>query len=135
MANKVILGNRPKNFKKTVTFPMLDGTEGSIDVVFVYRTRTEFGKFVDEARESAKLRLKTKEDASSPDQAEGSWEEVHSLGIEANADHLIACVESWNLDVDPSREAFEQLANELPGAANAIFETYRLAITEGRLGN
>ena len=130
---KVILGNKPKNFKKAVTFPMLDGSEGSIEVLFKYRTKREYGAFIDEAKASAGLRLTDKTDGD--DKKEISWAEVHGLGIEANADHLMGVIEGWNLDAEPNREAFEQLADELPAAANAILETYRKAIIEGRLGN
>lgn len=126
---KIILGNKPKNFKRTVTFPMLDGSEGSIEVLFKYRTKREFGAFIDEAKKSAGVRIA---DKSSDDI---SWEEVHSLGIEANADHLVGIVDGWNLDVDVDRDSLEQLADELPAAANAILEDYRKAIVEGRLGN
>jgi hypothetical protein len=44
-------------------------------------------------------------------------------------------IDGWNLDEDLTRENVQQLADELPAAVNAIMETYRSAITEGRLGN
>lgn len=131
---KIVLGSRPKNFKKTVVFPMLDGSEGSIEVLYKYRTKREFGAFIDAAKEAANLRIADKTGEES-DKKEMSWEEVHGLGIEANADNLIGVVEGWNLDAEPNRESFEQLADELPAAANAILETYRKAVVEGRLGN
>lgn len=131
---KIVLGNRPKNFKRTVTFPMLDGSEGAIEVLYKYRTKKEFGAFIDGAKEASTLRMTAKA-GDEGDKKELSWEEVHVLGIEANADNLIGVVEGWNLDAEPTRESFEQLADELPAAANAILETYRKAIVEGRLGN
>lgn len=135
MASKITLGNRPKNFKRTVTFPMLDGTEGSIEVLFKYRTKREFGAFVDDAKAAAGLRLADKTKAEGDDAKEISWQEVHNLGVTANADHLVGIVEGWNLDAEPNRESFEQLANEVPAAATAILEAYSKSIVEGRLGN
>jgi hypothetical protein len=44
---KITLGKRPKHFKRTLTVPMLEGGEGQIEISFIYRTRTEFGAFVD----------------------------------------------------------------------------------------
>jgi hypothetical protein len=45
---KITLGQRPKTFSKTVSFPMLDGTTGQITVKYRYRTRKEYGSMVDQ---------------------------------------------------------------------------------------
>lgn len=37
---KIKLGARPKNFTRTVSFPMLDGSTGKIEVTYKYRTRS-----------------------------------------------------------------------------------------------
>lgn len=124
---KIVLGKRPASFKHTVKFPMLDGSEGRIDVDYKYRTRKEFGQFIDavmgeagvEKGEDEKFSL-----AKLMDKTTGS-----------NAEYLLQVIEGWDLDVDLNKESAQQLADELPAAANAIMETYRLAITEGRLGN
>lgn len=137
MANKIKLGARPKSFKRTVEFPMLDGTTGAIEIVFKYRTKREFGELIDKAKEAATLRMATETDKSGDAEAkpEMTWERVHTLGIEANAEHLAAIIDGWNLDCEPTTESFQQLADEIPAAANAILEDYRKAIAEGRLGN
>lgn len=44
-------------------------------------------------------------------------------------------VEGWNLDEPFALESVQQLADELPAAVAAIMDTYRSAITQGRLGN
>lgn len=129
MATKIKLGNRPKNFKKTVTFPMLDGTSGSIEVTYKYRTRSEFGTFIDEIMEAAG----EKKSRDSDDKF--SMAELMEKTAGANADYVLRVLEGWNLDEDLTRENAQQLADELPAAVNAIMETYRVAITEGRLGN
>jgi hypothetical protein len=50
MATKIKLGNRPKSFDRTVTFPMLEGGDGCMGVSMKYRTRTELALFDDELR-------------------------------------------------------------------------------------
>lgn len=129
MATKIKLGNRPKNFKKTVTFPMLDGTTGGIECLYKYRTRTEFGVFIDEIMEAAG------ETKGRDDDEKFSMAALMEKTAGANADYVMRVLDGWNLDEDLSRASVQQLADELPAAVNAIMETYRTAITEGRLGN
>ena len=47
MASNIKLGARPKNFVRTVTFALPEGGEGRIACTYRYRTRTQFGEFVD----------------------------------------------------------------------------------------
>lgn len=125
---KITLGARPKSFKKTVTFDMLEGGKGSIECAFKYRTRVEFGKFVDALVSSAGMKGKA-------DEAEFSMADLMERTSGANADYLLDVLDGWNLDEDLNKANVQQLADELPGAANAIMEAYRIAISEGRLGN
>jgi hypothetical protein len=128
---KVKLGMRPKNFKRTVKFPMVDGTEGVIEVVFKYRTRTEFGKFIDDMMNAAN------------EQADGQTAEDQRVSLgralektkEANADYILQIAEGWNLEESFDRDNLAQLCDEIPGAAMAIMDVYRAAIVEGRMGN
>ncbi|WP_294636627.1 phage tail assembly chaperone [uncultured Aquabacterium sp.] len=121
--SKIKLGNRPKNFKHVVTFPMLDGTTGTIEVLYKYRTVSEFGQFIDKMS------------------SEMGSEEVKGAGavisrmVKVNAEYLLQVIEGWNLDEELNEETAHQLANELPAAAAAIMNTYRQAIVEQRLGN
>jgi len=126
---KIKLGATPKNFKKTVTFPMLDGSTGSIEITYRYRTRTDFGLFIDELMESAKV--KAPKDAD----AEFSMADLMEKTAGSNADYVLQVVDGWNLDEDLTHGNVQQLADEMPAAVNAIMETYRVAVTEGRLGN
>lgn len=126
---KIVLGARPKNFKRTISFPMLDGTTGSMEVTYKYRTRKEFGVFIDSILEAAGEKTGQSEDEKF------SMAKLMEMTAGKNAEYVLQVVESWNLDADLSRESVEQLADELPAAVNTIMETYRLAITEGRLGN
>ena len=124
------LGARPKAFKRAVSFPMLDGTTGTIEVSFKYRTRKEFGEFIDGIMAAA----------SSPGQKPAADEPFSMAALMektagANADYVLQVADGWNLDEPLNHATVEQLSDEVPAAVTAIMETYRIAITEGRLGN
>lgn len=124
---KVVLGARPKNFKRTVKFPMLDGTTGQIEVVFKYRTRKEFGEFIDALMEKA---------GATPSQdGKFSMADLMEKTAESNADYILAVADGWDLEADYSRANVQQLSDEVPAASAAIMDDYREAITTGRLGN
>jgi hypothetical protein len=128
---KIKLGVRPDTFKQNVRFPMLDGTEGSIEVVYVYRTRTEFGAFIDEIMNAAKVEPTLDEDGK----PEFSMRALMEKTAGGNADYILKVVKGWNLDEPFNRENVQQLADELPAAAAAIMEQYRASVSEGRRGN
>ena len=119
------LGARPKSFKRVVTFPLVEGGEGAIEVSFKYRTRTEFGKFIDSIVSDA--------------QAQGdqrfSMADLMERTRDKNAAYLMDVIDGWNLDEPLTRATVEQLCDELPGAATEIMAAYRKATVEGRLGN
>lgn len=125
---KIKLGNRPKNFKRIVTFDMLEGGKGSIECTFKYRTRSEFGVFIDKLMAAAGAKERIEGDKF-------SMAELMEKTAGQNAEYILDVLESWNLDEDLNKPNAQQLADELPAAAAAIMETYRTAVTEGRLGN
>jgi len=129
---KVVLGKRPESFKRPVKFPMLDGTTGTIEVTYKYRTRKEFGAFVDSVAEAARA---AGEVIVADETKPFSLAEYFEKNSVANADYVLGIAQAWNLDVDFDKEAIEQLGDELPAALSAVMETYRLACVEGRLGN
>lgn len=126
--SKIILGKRPATFKRNVKFPMLDGTTGSIDITFKYRTRRDFGKFIDELMAAAG-------DSKPLDDVKFSMAELMTKTAGSNASYVLAVVDAWSLDEPLNNEKVEQLSDELPSAINAIMEVYRIAITEGRITN
>lgn len=134
---KITLGKKPKNFKKTISVQMLDGTTGTVECVFKYRTKKEYGEFVDGITEAAR----SSEQAKETTKAEGAEDKPFSLAeyldksVDAGAGYILQILEGWNLDVELSKESLEDLGNEFPGATAAIIETYRTAVLEGRLGN
>lgn len=134
--SKIKLGARPKHFTATVTVQLPEGGEGSIELKYVYRTRTEFGAFIDELLQSANVPAPAPQAGEAGDQAlQYSVREAIERTRDANADYLMKVIAGWNLDEPFGRDAVVQLCDELPGVALAIIERYRGAVTEGRLGN
>ena len=121
------LGQRPKTFKSKVTFQMLDGTQGVIECTFKYRTRSEFGAFIDGMIAASDGRV----DSSGA----FSLTDIMNATNDKNANYLMQILEGWNLDEDLNEGNLRQLADEVPAAAGAIMEAYGNAVRDGRLGN
>lgn len=136
---KIILGKRPDSFQRTVKFPMLDGSEGAIRCEFKYRTKTEFGAFIDGMVADAKAadaKAEAQEATDAADAQKIGLAAIMSKTVAKNADYLMDVLKGWDIDgSDLTRDNCAQLADELPGAAVAIIEAYRSAVQDGRLGN
>lgn len=149
MANKVILGKAPDSLPQDVEFTLIDGTQGVIPCLFVYRTRTQFGELMDEFSPlpaPAKVAQPDAAQAGGAAPAEATepateaaavhtWEAIHRQGVERQAELLHKLLKGWELDDPFSLAALQQLTNEQPQAFAAISTAYRVRITEGRLGN
>lgn len=129
---KIKLGARPKTFTHTVTVPMPEGGTASVQWVFKYRTRTEFGAFVDNLVATARTEPPADQ---SPEAVIFSLQRALEATRDTNAEYLLQIAEGWNLDEDFSLPNLCQFCDEVPGAALATIEAYRAALTEGRLGN
>lgn len=130
MANKVTLGARPKTFKSfDVKVTMPDGEEGIIPVTFKYRTKSEFGKWMDEAIAIGK------DDVKSQPADEFSWEKFYEMNTDAAVDQVLSAVDSWGLDIPLSRDSLKQMGDEMPAAISAMLAAYGGACRDGRLGN
>jgi len=137
---KIILGERPKNFKLRVTFKLLDGSEGKIELTSRYRTRTEYAVFVDAAvkasREAAETALKRAIAAAEKgEEVAGGMQQSLAKVDEDNVQFILGAAEDWDLDQPFDLANVRQLADEYPQAVSAIVDAYRVACTEGRLGN
>lgn len=141
MAQKIKLGNRPKSFKRTITFGMVEGGEGSMELTYQYRSRKELAKLADEVQAVAQAQhdadIEAIKEKAAKSQSIEPLKQVDLLdrGISLQVDYLMQVVEGWNLDEKFCRAAVEQLADEVPDAITVAIETYRKAINEGRLGN
>lgn len=123
---KITLGKRPQHIESTVTAALPDGTVGSIRARYKYRTRTEFGAMIDERMAEAKT-------GEAP--TEFSVADMQRRARDANAAYLLDILAGWDLDVELGIESATQLCDEAPAMAQALIDGYRLAVTEGRLGN
>ena len=153
---KITLGKPPKTWNLDVKFTMLDGTEGVIPCTFKYRTRRQYGEFIDSmtraageaarkaaenARRAAAERAAEDASATSDDVANAAaaadvtLEAFFSRAIEQNVEFLLGVLDGWGLDIEFTREGLDQLCNEIPGGAAAVMAAYRAGSVEGRLGN
>jgi hypothetical protein len=128
---KIKLGARPKTFKRVIKVALPEGEEGTIEVVYRYRTKTEFGKFLDEVLAAGQVTVQ----ATDADGVTLALADALAKTRDANADYILRVADGWNLDAEFSRETVAQLCDELPGVALAIMDQYRTACVEGRLGN
>ncbi|MEQ6474212.1 phage tail assembly chaperone [Comamonas sp. wu1-DMT] len=127
IARQIVLGQRPKGIVHSLKITMLDGTEGLLPVTFRYRDRVEFGAFLDGmfAVELPKF---------DPEAGQPSTQQQRGV-VQINGQYLHLCLEGWGLDAPFTLENCIQLASELPGAAQAVMNTYKQLCLEGRLGN
>ena len=136
--SKVKLGSRPKHFKATIQVPLHEGQAGTIQVSYIYRTRKEFGSFVDELLAAVpKQAAVAVPDETAAAAAAGKYSLAADLGksIDTQSDYIMRIADGWDLDEPFNRQSVYTLCDELPGAAVAIIEHYRNAVSEGRLGN
>jgi len=125
---KITLGKRPQFIEATITATLPDGTVGSIKARYKYRTRTEFGQMIDQRMAEAR----TEAPAES---ADFSVANMQRQARDANAAYLLDILDGWDLDNDLDIDTATQLCDEAPGMAQALIDGYRMAVTEGRLGN
>jgi hypothetical protein len=133
--SKITLGSRPKNFKKTLQVPLHEGQTGTVEVSYVYRTRKEFGAFVDELLAAVPAAVPAAAAAASSEDSKYSLAAVLAKNVDTQADYIMRIVDGWNLDEPFNRANVLKLCDELPGASEAIIDNYRNAVSEGRLGN
>jgi hypothetical protein len=131
MAN-IKLGSRPKTFKPfKVKFDLPEGGEGAIEVTYKYRSKTEFGRHLDDMMGQAKSK-----EADEPRSTENfSMEAFFKANTAASADHLMGSIDAWDLDEPLTRDALLQLGDECPAAVAALIACYANACRDGRLGN
>lgn len=151
---KIKLGNPPKSVSKELKIPQLDGSIGTIKVDYKYRTRKEFAEFVDgmtaaikaegEAMiAAAQAAVKAAEEAAKagapvePQKLDfgPTQTEQNDKKAQNQAAYIMGCVLGWDLDIAFDREAVDQLIDEIPQAADAIIQSYREAMQDGRRGN
>jgi hypothetical protein len=125
---KIKLGERPKSFARVVKFTDLDGTEMTVPVTYKYRTRKEYGAWID-AMPPEPTAMDAMKDGKF------SSETYIEMVSAWNANKIMQCVDSWGLDEEFSPANVKQTCDEMPACAEAITREYQGACLEGRLGN
>lgn len=127
---KITLGKRPPHIEATISAVLPTGETGVVKVRYKYRTRTEFGKLIDERMAAAR-----QTDDAPADPAAFSVASLNQRSCEATAAYLMDIIVGWDIDAELSLESCTMLCDEAPALAQALMDGYRLAVTEGRLGN
>ena len=153
---KITLGKRPTDFKHTVEIPVPGSdTPDTLELTFVYRTRTELAKFTDDYNAKAKARMDALWEKYKPKEPEKgrkakaaasetlpvvkptmpSDEELAATLNESFVDYVMGACFGWELSDEFNRKNVLQLVDRFPGCVSVIADTYARAIKDGRLGN
>ena len=132
---KIVLGQRPQKISRTIFFKLVDGSDGSITVDYKYRTRSEYGDMVDMLKDRGQKAAEEVAAAAVAADTELGFSAILDQTAQANVEFLIEALDGWNLDAAMNRDSIRQLVDEYPQGVLEIINSYRLACTEGRLGN
>ena len=134
---KIVLGQRPESFKKTVEIPLLDGSTSDVTLTFMYRSRTQYAELIDKHNDAARARHKNEGDTRPQDGEDKVFrlEKFVGLNNDADADLILKIADGWDLEDEFDKANVKRLIDDFGGASTKIVETYRIAINEGRLGN
>lgn len=118
---------RPAHFAPiTAKFTLPNGEGAQIEATFKYRTRSEFSALLNDLfGERADLG------------EEIDFEKLLEHDLVGRASRFLPeSITAWNVaDTPVSVSAMEELADTVPAAISALWEAYRQACAEGRLGN
>lgn len=131
MSKKVVLAAPPASFPLPIKFRDLDGSEVAIEGEAKYRTREEFGALIDTVYSDAPADPGAKAVAPVVNTAQ----QQQAATCKANGQYLHAILLGWNLDRPFTEAECIKFAGERPAGVQAFISGYRIAITEGRLGN
>lgn len=118
---KLSLVNAPKDFKRTISIELLDGSKADIEIEFKYKTRTEYAKLLDEVMKS-----------ETGDNTDKTASDIFKKLGEGTADFILKIASGWDLEDTFNKKNVAILVDTYPAVANAISEAYRLAILEGK---
>lgn len=124
--SKIKLGNPPKNFKSIVKIPLLDGSTADVEMLFKYRTKSQYGALIDEVMAESEKSTKAKDKT-----VQGSIK----TATKGNVDYVLKIAEGWDLEEPFKAENIALLDDEYQGAIAAISEAYSASLMEGRAKN
>ena len=125
-SNLVTLGKTPECFPATtveVTLP--DGTKCVIPLVYKYRTKKQYGVWLDEIGAQK----------SGDEGQEFTWAKHFEGESSVKAEKALDALHSWGLSEPLNKESLVQLDDECPAAMVAILRAYGETCRGERLGN
>lgn len=127
------LGINPKEFKKSTTIVLLDGTQDTILVTFKYRTRQQFAQLLDEHRAEDKMANEAEEKALKDESF--TVEKMYLDSTKKTAERVMQIASGWDLVEPFDVDHLMQLENEFPGALQGIRNLYQASVAEARVKN
>lgn len=125
--SKIKLGTPPKEFKKDVTIPLLEGDSEDVTFTFKFRTRQQYGELVDAMNEKSSKPPKGNKPLTT--------KEGFEIGAQLAIDYIMDIASGWSLPEEFNKDNIRLFVDNIPGASMAVTEAYRLAIVEGRIKN
>ena len=124
---KLILGNPPKNFKRTVKITLLNGETADVEITYKYRTRTQYAELLDKIIGKDKDAIET--------ETTKTLAQVFKDSDQASVAYILDIAEGWDLTDDFNKKNIAALIDEHAGAGALIGEEYRIALLEGKTKN
>lgn len=129
-AIKVTFGEPPKTFEKEVRTKLLNGTNLTFRMTFIYRNREEYGAWMDALSEGLKNSAQNESGEN-----EVTIEKVFKEKAVKDAEAVLDMAQGWSLTDPFTLEHLTFMAVNYPGVIYDISETYRAAVLEGRTKN
>ncbi len=135
------LGKNPKRFNREIPLVTVDNVTEILVITYIYRSRLEFAKLIDErtAIEKAATAKAEAEAVAAKEAGTAPLEKTIAQGfIEASksaAEQVLQIASGWDL-VDPfTMENLQALEDDFPGSLLAIQDAYQKATIEVRVKN
>jgi hypothetical protein len=137
---KFQFGAAPDSFKREVEVINIHGAESTIEVEFVYRTKTQFAALADEGLRDAKAKLSASKDGEE-DQftiekiSSNFYSEANSRTTKEGAEYVMKIAKAWDISEPLSVDSLMKLEDQCAGALQSIATIYAKAINEVRTKN
>lgn len=129
-AIKLTFGEPPKTFEKEVRTKLLNGTNLTFRMTFIYRNREEYGAWMDALSNDLKNPVQDELDDN-----QVTIEKVFKDKAVKDAEAVLDMAKGWSLTDPFTLEHLTFMAVNYPGVIYDISETYRAAVLEGRTKN
>lgn len=126
---KYIRGSAPTHFKHKVTFNVLSGGKADVVMDYHYRTASQHAAFV------AQIHPELMDGPAEPASTGVDVVALSAKAIDRNVRYIMGAANGWDLDDEFSEANVRQFCDEQPAGAQAVINSYREAITEGRAKN